>query len=404
MKKKFISLTALLCLACMMLSSCITDMFGDIGVTQPPVTTNKPVTSGDETTEEPAPVYGSKPSYDGINLGDFIKVDYKGLKLTADWLPPEVTDRILDAHLASLIDYYSSKLDAKCDEQVSKEGVVEEWDYVEISFVGKMNGETFQGGSSTENVWMIVNDHDSGYIPGFASGIIGANIGEMREVPVTFPDDYSAALAGKDAVFEITVYSKKTYTLTDAFVEELTNGDYKTVADFRDYYKTYLTDLFESNLLSSLSDRILEEIIKNSTVYSYPNEQYLYYYNSNVNYMTLQAEKLGMSYEAYMEATGENDATLQQKAKDSVLEDMAIAYILKEEGKTVTDDEYNDALDYYVNYYNSMGYRYDRESVEKLFDYYYYPGYLRNRMNVEKAIQIVFEAARITEADKTEQE
>lgn len=403
MKKKFICLTAILCLACMLLSSCITDMFGNAGVTQPPVTTARPGSTDDETTKEDGPVYGSKPSYDGINLDDFISVNYKGLTLTSDWLPPEVTDIILDAHLASLIDHYSSSIDVKCEEQAVKEGTVAEWDYVEISFVGKINGETFQGGSSTKNVWMIVNDHDSGYIPGFASGIIGAKIGEMKEVPVTFPEDYNATLAGKDAVFEITVHSKKTYTLNDSFVDKLTDGDYKTVADFRSYYKTYLTDLYESDLLSSLSTEIIEAITENSTVFSYPNEQYLYYYRSNVNYMTLQAQKLGMSYEAYMEATGENDAALQQKAKDSVLEDMAIAYILKEEGKTVTDDEYIDALDYYVEYYNSMGYKYDRDSIEKLFEYYYYPGYLRNQLNKEKAMQIVFDAATIVEADKTQQ-
>jgi molecular chaperone GrpE len=76
--------------------------------------------------------------------------------------------------------------------------VVEEWDYVEISFVGKLNGEVFEGGSSTANVGMIVNDHDSGYIPGFASGIIGTKIGETVNVPVTFPTDYNEALAGKE--------------------------------------------------------------------------------------------------------------------------------------------------------------------------------------------------------------
>ncbi len=401
MKKKFICLTALLILICMMLSSCIADMFGDIGVTQPPESSKRPgadsTASADETTGKDEPVFGSKPDYSALKLDEFIKVEYKGLSFTSDWLPPEITDKVIAANLNGLIDYYvTNDKTFSCDSTVEKEGVVEEWDFVEISFVGKMNGEVFEGGSSTENGWMLVNDHDSGFIPGFASGVIGAEIGKMKEVNVTFPDDYNEALAGKEAVFEITVHSRKNYTLTDAVAEKITGGDYKTADSFITYYKGYLEELYESDLLSLISGSIFEEIKKNSTVYSYPNEQFLYYYNSNVSYMTLQAEKLGLSYEDYMTATGENDDTLRQKAKDSVLEDMAIYYILEKEGKTMTDEEYNEALDYYVDYYNSMGYTYDRKSIEAMFEYYYYPGYLRYQFNKERAIKIVFDAGNTT--------
>ena len=114
--------------------------------------------------------------------------------------------------------------------------------------------------------------------------------------------------------------------------------------------------------------------------------------------MTLQAEKLGMTYEAYMTATGENEATLRATAEKSVLEDMVIYYILEAEGKSYTDDEYNKALDYYIEYYNSYGYNYDRKSIEAMFEYYYYPGYLRYQLNRERAIQIVFDSANIVEA------
>ena len=76
---------------------------------------------------------------------------------------------------------------------------------------------------------------------------------------------------------------------------------------------------------------------------------------------------------------------------------MAIYYVLEAEGKTYTDDDYKAALDYYVSYYNSMGYSYDRSSIESLFDYYYYPGYLRYQLNLENAIQILFDNANFVE-------
>lgn len=401
MKKKLISLAALLILSCMMLTSCITQMFGDMGITQKPETTQRPgigdIQTPDTEAADHTPVYGSKPSYAGLKLSDYIKVDYKSIKVEVDALPPEVTDQVVNGELNALLDYYVTNYGFKCDAETVTEGTVSEWDYVEISFVGKIDGVAFQGGTSTTNAWLVVNDTASGYIPGFASGIIGAKVGEMIEVPVTFPTNYNEALAGKDAIFEITVYSKKNYTVTDTVVSELTGGEYKSVADFMTYYKEYLTDLYESNLLSEVSDALIAALDEHTTVYSYPNEQFLYYYNSNVAYMTRMAESLGMSYENYMTSVGETDEILRQKAEDAVREDMAIYYVLEAEGKTYTDDDYNAALDYYVNYYNSQGYNYDKASVEQLFEYYYYPGYLRYQLNLEKAISILFENAEIVE-------
>ena len=401
MKKKLISLAALLILSCMMLTSCITQMFGDMGITQKPETTQRPgigdIQTPDTEAADGTPVYGSKPSYAGLKLSDYVNVDYKGIKVEVDALPPEVTDQVVNGELNALLDYYVTNYGFKCDAETVTEGTVSEWDYVEISFVGKIDGVAFEGGTSTTNAWLVVNDTASGYIPGFASGIIGAKVGEMIEVPVTLPTNYNEALAGKDAIFEITVYSKKNYTVTDAVVSELTGGEYKSVADFMTYYKEYLTDLYESNLLSEVSDALIAALDEHTTVYSYPNEQFLYYYNSNVAYMTRMAESLGMSYEDYMTSVGETDEILRQKAEASVRDDMAIYYVLEAEGKTYTDDDYNAALDYYVNYYNSQGYNYDKASVEQLFEYYYYPGYLRYQLNLEKAIQILFENAEIVE-------
>lgn len=402
MKKKFICLMALLIISCMMFTSCITSMFGEAGITQKPEVTQRPlpgdITTSEDTSASDEPVFGSKPSYADLKLSDYVKVDYKGLTIEAESLPPELTDKVLTANLSALFDYYKSNGTIDCSYTLVTEGVVEEWDYVEISFVGKLNGEVFEGGSSTANVGMIVNDHDSGYIPGFASGIIGAKIGETVNVPVTFPTDYNEALAGKEAVFEITVYGKRVFDIKPEHIEKLTGGDYKNLDDFMVYYKEYLSDLNESELLSQVSDKIAETLLEKATVYSYPNEQYLYYYQSNVSYMTLQAEKLGMTYEAYMTATGENEATLRATAEKSVLEDMIVYYILESEGKSYTDDEYNKALDYYIEYYNSYGYNYNRESIEAMFEYYYYPGYLRYQLNRERVIQIVFDSANIVEA------
>lgn len=84
-----------------------------------------------------------------------------------------------------------------CSQTTAKEG-----DLVKIDFVGKMDGEAFDGGSASGQ---IVELGAGQYIPGFEDGIIGMKRGETKEINVTFPDYYYEELAGKDAVFEITV-------------------------------------------------------------------------------------------------------------------------------------------------------------------------------------------------------
>ena len=402
MKKKLISLTALLILSCMMFTSCITSMFGEAGITMAPGAETKPLpdsTTAPEETEkgDEAPVYGSKPSYSGVKLSDHISVDYKGITFEVDSLPPEVNEQSISANISGLIDYYVTNYGLSCSHTLVTEGTVAEWDFVEIGFVGKLDGVAFEGGTSTKNVGMIVNEHDSGYIPGFAAGIIGAKLGTTVEVPVTFPENYHATnLAGKEAIFEITVYGRKDYDITDDVINTLTGGDYKTLADFKEYYKEYLTDLYDSEILNAFSAKALDLLMEKASVISYPNEQFLYYYNSSVNYAYQRATQLGLSYEDYVAQTGETDEVLRQNAQKEVLKDMIVYYILEAEGKTYTDEEYNQALDDLIERYKlQYGYALDRKTIESAYEMNYYPGYLRYQFNLERVYQIAYESAKI---------
>jgi trigger factor len=76
-------------------------------------------------------------------------------------------------------------------------------DQVVIDFVGKIDGEPFEGGAAED--YPLVLGSDS-FIPGFEAQLVGAKTGEEREVKVAFPEEYGAAhLAGKEAVFDCTV-------------------------------------------------------------------------------------------------------------------------------------------------------------------------------------------------------
>ncbi|MET0183565.1 MAG: trigger factor, partial [Caulobacterales bacterium] len=85
----------------------------------------------------------------------------------------------------------------------TKEGAAEDGDSVTVDFIGKIDGEAFDGGSAEDATVRIGAKQ---FIPGFEEALIGAKAGEERVLNVTFPDTYPVeSLAGKAAAFETKV-------------------------------------------------------------------------------------------------------------------------------------------------------------------------------------------------------
>jgi len=83
----------------------------------------------------------------------------------------------------------------------------EDGDQVVIDFVGKVDGEAFEGGAAEDYPLTLGSNS---FIPGFEEQLVGVKAGEEKAVTVSFPEDYQAAnLAGKDAVFDCTVKAVK---------------------------------------------------------------------------------------------------------------------------------------------------------------------------------------------------
>lgn len=85
----------------------------------------------------------------------------------------------------------------------AKKGAAKDGDQVVIDFVGKIDGEAFDGGAG-EDYPLVLGSNS--FIPGFEDQLLKAKAGEEKAVTVSFPEDYQAAhLAGKEAVFDVTV-------------------------------------------------------------------------------------------------------------------------------------------------------------------------------------------------------
>ncbi|QFU16380.1 trigger factor [Microvirga thermotolerans] len=84
-----------------------------------------------------------------------------------------------------------------------KKGKAAEGDRVVVDFVGRIDGEEFQGGKGED---IRVELGSNTFIPGFEDQLVGVKAGDTKVVKVTFPANYLAAhLAGKDAEFDVTV-------------------------------------------------------------------------------------------------------------------------------------------------------------------------------------------------------
>ncbi|QEW19769.1 Trigger factor [Marinibacterium anthonyi] len=89
----------------------------------------------------------------------------------------------------------------------TKDGAAEDGDQVVFDFVGKVDGEAFDGGSA-EDYPLVLGS--GSFIPGFEEQLVGVTAGDSKDVTVTFPEEYGAEnLAGKEAVFECTVKEVK---------------------------------------------------------------------------------------------------------------------------------------------------------------------------------------------------
>lgn len=88
-----------------------------------------------------------------------------------------------------------------------KDGAAEDGDQVTLDFVGKIDGEPFDGGAA-EDFPLVLGSGQ--FIPGFEEQLAGVKAGDEKAVTVSFPEEYGAQhLAGKEAVFDCTIKAVK---------------------------------------------------------------------------------------------------------------------------------------------------------------------------------------------------
>lgn len=268
---------------------------------------------------------------DYVYLGDLQEMEVQ----YSDYVPEAET---IDAKITTL-------LQERQEYSTDTSTVVALYDTIKLSYVGKVDGVAFEGGSTGDS-GTVITVGEAGYIDDFEEQLVGHNIGESFDIEVTFPDDYGTEeLAGKDAVFSITLMGiYHTPEFNDAFVEKY----FSDIALTADAYRAYLE---EQEVNAALETYVQEYSLEVCTVDTYPPE-YVEKVMGILKYADVtEMEGWNQAYAAYglgtyssvyeykqLESEMEYEASLRLRAEEVVESNLIIQAIYEDAGLTITSE------------------------------------------------------------------
>ena len=261
-----------------------------------------------------------------------VKIEtYKGIKIKK--VEYTVTDADVERDIENARDRIAEKVDVT--DRAAKDG-----DTVNIDFVGKADGEEFEGGSAEKYDLTLGS---GAFIPGFEEQVVGMKLGETKDINVTFPEDYQAeSLKGKPAVFTVTLHKitgKKLPELNDEFAKKMGSD---SVDAYREKVRQRLVESAKSKSRNETEYNILSEIAKGATAdipdamieaqedYSLRNMEY------NLMYQGIKLD----DYLSYIGSTrAEYKKNFEEEARSTVLQQLILEKVMKLENITATEQE-----------------------------------------------------------------
>lgn len=220
--------------------------------------------------------------------------EYKGLKVEKN--VAEIKDEDVDKQLANFQDRQGKLVDAPEDAAVS------DGDFTTLDFKGFVDGEPFEGGEGKDYPLHIGSKT---FIPGFEDQLIGAKVGEEREVNVTFPEDYHEEnLAGKPAKFQCAIRSikhKELPPLDDELAKKVST--FETLEELKADIRKNLQENAERVAENEQRSKAIEMATDNTTV-DIPKAMIDDRVESMVQELSLRLEQQGLNLEQYLQYAG----------------------------------------------------------------------------------------------------
>ena len=270
---------------------------------------------------------------------------YKGL--VVEKKDVTITDEDIDRQIEGMREHQGTLIDAPADAAVQKN------DFVTLDFEGFVDGVPFDGGKSEDYPLQIGS---GSFIPGFEDQLIGAKIGEEREVNVTFPEEYHAEnLKGKPAVFKCVVRSIKSRelpALDDAFAKKASK--FETLAELREDVRRNLTANAERQAEAERRTKAID-MATDGTQMEIPPVMIDNRITAMIQEMAMRLEQQGMSLEQYLQYAGLDMARIREEYReaaeknvrtDLMLEEVAKVEGIKVEARDLDQEVYAMAISY----------------------------------------------------------
>lgn len=321
----------------------------------------------------------------GLDLKKLVTLgEYKGVEVEKP--SADVTEEQINSEIETTL--------ADFPVEVTDRTTVQEGDTVNINYVGRMDGEEFEGGSADNTDLTIGSDS---FIEGFEDGLIGASIGDSVVLNLKFPENYTEELSGKDVEFTVTINQIKMVIdePTDEWVAENLSGlGYTTVEEWKEGIRENYKMSNEQNVEEQVKNKAWEAVMEQTVINEYPEElvargkeQYIsMYWEPMASYSNISVEELveqvGYTTEEFEEMVEENG----KYAAKCVLVCYAIG---QEEGMVVGDEAYKQALEAQAEEYSvtseELVSTYGQDNVEQVV----YQGMIMN---------YIVDQAKVTEA------
>ena len=187
--------------------------------------------------------------YPTVTLGQ-----YKGLE--AERPVREITEQDITDELESARKRNARKVSA--DDREAKLG-----DIANIDFDGYLNGERFDGGKS-EGYDLELGSNS--FVPGFEDQIVGMKVGEEKDINITFPQEYTPELAGKDVVFKVKLNSISDNELPELDDEFAGDNGFDTLDEYKADIRANIEKRFNEQADSAFRSEVVKKAIDNMTV------------------------------------------------------------------------------------------------------------------------------------------
>ena len=243
---------------------------------------------------------------------------YKGVEVTKAYT--EATDADVEEELKR-VQEQNSRTVAVTDRAV-KDG-----DNTVIDFEGFVDGVAFEGGKGTDYP-LTIGSHS--FIDTFEDQIIGMNIGDEKEINVTFPEEYHVDdLKGKPAMFKVSVKEikeKQLPELNDEFAQDV--SDFDTIAEYKDDLKNKIADRKSREAKAKQEDEAIAKIIEDSKM-DIPDAMVDTQVNRMVEDFAQRLQQQGLSVEQYFQYTGMTADKIMEEMKPEAVKRIQSRLVLE---------------------------------------------------------------------------